>query len=200
MSTTKSLTQSTILDNAFSRYSRTRCQAGGRIRREIQRQRNSLRDKRIRLLHHRGLTFTAIAREVGLHRTTVSRLLRGIIRTCLDAADTAANVIAYPLAGAVRKLTPTQVVRVSTETASPTPVRRKPRKAGKGKPWNFYKGAWAGYFRRKHGQPDPEPKPEPETWEERQYVAGVASGLGRCGCGLARHSIQVCPMCGWNGY
>ena len=51
----------------------------------------------VRYYHSLRYSQRLIARLVGYHQSTVSRILRGIIRTCLNRAETLAGINAYPL-------------------------------------------------------------------------------------------------------
>ena len=61
---------------------------------------------RIRTLHRDGLSQVAIAREVGYSQPTVSRVLRGVIRTCLTLAETISKTVAYPARGGYTRSNP----------------------------------------------------------------------------------------------
>lgn len=78
-------------------YTIPQCRAGGRISGESRRYLVLGRHAQVRELHHAGHSNGMIARITGYHRSTVGRILRGIIRTCLTAWETAKRAIAYPL-------------------------------------------------------------------------------------------------------
>ena len=183
-----------IVDNGH-RYTREQCQAGGRIRGEQRRFEARPRHAEIRRLYAAGCSQAAIARQVHYHPSTVSRVLRGIIRTTLTVAETAARIIAYPLEklrqpGLLRELTPCSVVKGSSPT-----IRRKKRA------WNFYKGKWASYYRWKFKQQEvgevSDDTFSQADWHLRQKINAAAWGFGICVCGLAHcNPVQCCPMCG----
>ena len=108
MTITTRISPNPIVDN-LHRYTREQRQAGGRIRGEQKRIEARPRHAEIRRLYAEGCSQAEIARQVHYHPSTVSRVLRGIIRTCLTLAETAANSLAYPLEklrqpGLLRKL------------------------------------------------------------------------------------------------
>ena len=180
-----------IVDNTH-RYTREQCQAGGRIRGEQRRFEARPRHAEIRRLHAAGYSQAEISRQVHYHRSTVSRVLRGIIRTTLTVAETAARITAYPLEklrqpALLRKLTPTP----GSKGSSPT-IRRKKRA------WNFYKGRWASYFRWKFKQQEVSDDTFSQAdWHLRQKINAAAWGFGICVCGLAKpYLASVCSMCG----
>lgn len=176
MSSQISLHHQRIVDNPHPRYTREQCQAGGRIRGEQKRFEARPRHAEIRRLHARGYSQAEIARQVHYHPSTVSRVLRGLIRTCLSLAETAARITAYPLQklrqpGVLHKLTPYS----EGKSKSPT-IRRKKR------PWNYFRGKWAGYFRWKFGQPDPAQAVDFRVWH-----MGIESRIP---------IDKYCPVCG----
>ena len=77
---------------------------GGIIARANQRFSNRFRDAYILERRADGLSLREIAQEVGIHFTTVSRILSGKIRSCLTAAQTALTPWVMPKV--LRHLTP----------------------------------------------------------------------------------------------
>ena len=174
------LSETPIVDNP-PRYTREQRQAGGRIRGEQRRLEARPRHAEIRRLHAEGCSQAEIARQIHYHPSTVSRVLRGIIRTCLTAAETAAKIIAYPLEsirrqGVLRKLSYAQ----GSKSKSVAFGRKRTLK----KAWNFYKGKWAGYFRQKFSQLDPA---QAEGVDFRAWHMGIELGIP---------VDQCCPVCG----
>ena len=197
MSSLTSLHETQIVDNPH-RYTREQRQAGGRIRGEQKRFEARPRHAEIRRLYAEGCSQAQISRRVHYHPSTVSRVLRGIIRTCLTAAETTAKIIAYPLEklrqpGLLRKLTPCPV----SKGPSPT-IRRKKR------PWNYFRGKWGSYFRSKFKQREVSEVSEVSDdtfsladWHQRQEIDAAAWGFGICKCGMAHYNpVQCCAMCG----
>ena len=192
--TTDTVTASPIVDNTHQ-YTRKQCQAGGRIRGEQRRFEARPRHAEIRRLYADGCSQAVIARQVHYHPSTVSRVLRGIIHTCLTLAETAAKITAYPLQklrqpGVLRKLTPYSV----SKSKSPT-IRRKK------KAWNYFKGKWASYFRSKFKQQEVSEVTDDTfsqaDWHQLQEIDAAAWGFGICVCGLAHcNPVQCCAMCG----
>ena len=72
-----------------------------------------------------------------------------------------------------------------------------PKKKAK-RPWNFYRGKWASYFRWKFKQREVSDDTFSEAdWHQLQEIDANSWGLGICKCGLARYStVRCCPMCG----
>ena len=71
------------------RYTRQQARIGG-IRSGATRRFNSRnRHAEIRRLHAKGLTQAAIAAAVGYSQGTVSKIIRGVIKTCLSLAESA---------------------------------------------------------------------------------------------------------------
>ena len=189
--TAATISRQRIVDNT-QRYTREQRQAGGRIRGEQKRIEARPRHAEIRRLYAEGCSQAEIARQVHYHPSTVSRVLRGIIRTCLTLAETADKIIAYPLEsirrqGVLRKLSYAPVGKSTFPT-----IRRKKRA------WNFYKGKWASYFRWKFKQREvSEVTFSVADWHQLQEIDANSLGLGICECGLARYStVHCCPMCG----
>lgn len=157
--------------------------------------------RQARRLYHEGLSFSAIARALGRAVSTVSMLLRGKIKTLLDAEETAAGVNPYPAAPAAETPAPDegqpfneQSIRSSRSVSPPLPQpESKPRRKGKAR-WNWCPADcdkehhhWYSPFEwaRRRGQV--------EEWAEARYQPeGV-----NCACGFNRTpGPQVCPMCG----
>ena len=193
----RSIPDTPTVDNYF-RYTQEQRQAGGRIRGEQKRLQSRPRHAEVRRLHSQGYTQSEIARQVQYHRSTVSRILRGVIRTCLTASETAAHAVPYPLARvrestALRKLFPSPVSTGESPTIGPA---RRPKSRTK-KPWNFFKGRWADCFRRKFSQLPDDLALDADRWRLTQEQHARDRGLGICLCGLAHVSLtQCCPLCG----
>ena len=177
MPTERILPHPQIVDNP--RYTREQARNGGIVSGASRRFKASNRHAEMRRLHSLGLySLTEIASRLGCHVSTVSRVLRGIIRTCLTAAETAAHAIAYPLETAPTKAPLRELTPYSGSKSKS--ARPKPKK----KAWNFYTGKWADYFRRKFGQARPER--EKTIAEQKQWHGWIeAMCPGQC-----------CPVCG----
>ena len=115
------LHRSETVDNA--RYTRQQPRIGG-IRSGASR-RFKVRDRhaRVRQLRREGHSLRAIAREVGYAGSTVCRILSGVIRTCLNRAETIAAKIADGTL--LRELT-YAYKKIRRETDNPDLDRRKP--------------------------------------------------------------------------
>ena len=167
--------------NSYARpYSRQQATVGGILSGAARRFKARGRHALVRSLHQDGFSQTAIAREVGYSQPTVSRVLRGLIRTCLTAAETVAKAVAYPLSSeAIRELTPTPKV-LSTRPAKPSRKASPKRK----KRWNWFKGKWGDHYRRKFAAKSLDrPTPVPD---------------GTCECGFFGYFLggDPCAMCG----
>ena len=173
------------VDKQATTFSRAQARVGG-IRSGAAR-RFKVRDHhaQVRLLHSQGFSQSQIAARVGYCRSTISRLLRGKIRTCLTAAETAAQAVAYPLLREVSFVVKYSSATLPQRAATPSRKRRKPR-------WNWFKGSWGDYFREKFARE----KLDRQRFEERQEALLEAGGI-RCYCGYVMEGPpQACPMCG----
>ena len=143
--TTYSLVQALNVDK---RYTRAQARIGGIRSGAARRLRARDRHALVRKLHARGSTQASIADATGYSQSTISRVLRGVIRTCLTAAETAIGAIAYPIMREV-SLESVSVVRDSPrKPESKIGIRAR---SGKRKRWNWYRGKWGGFFKAKHG-------------------------------------------------
>ena len=182
---TKSYHPSIIVDNP-RRYTRQQARAGGRIGGETRRRQAHPWHKLARRLYRngKGLNFSQIARALGRHASTVSRLLRGIIKTLLDAAEIAVGVNPYPAATntPLRELfyTPRDKVPSAWRPAS----RRRKRR------WNWCNADCAKEHRHWYSR---------FQWQDRPTEATATNPVDgvRCRCEFVMKSTaQVCPMCG----
>ena len=166
MSISTSLHHRQIVDNP-RRYTRQEARNGGIVSGASRRFEARNRHAEIRRLRAMGRTLRQIAGQVGYHASTVSRILSGKIRTCLNRAETLATTV-------LRELSPTPPM------IPPTPKRRRrfdPFGGGIPKPGDSrYAGFLAGV---------------------RLYDSTHAVSIPKCDCGaeIVRRS-QVCPVCG----
>ena len=182
------------VDNPPRRYTRSQNRAGGRISGETRRLRSHPWHRLARRLYRngKGCNYSQIARALGRHASTVSRLLRGIIKTLLDAAEIAAGVNPYPAATdtPLRELCYTQKVLVS----SPAKVTQKPAATRRKRRWNWCRRDCEKEHRHWYSQLE---------WDDgkRQDFGSLPDGHPcKCDCGFVRESAsQICPMCGRHG-
>lgn len=168
-------------------YTRAQARNGGILSGASRRFQVRNRHAQVRALSSAGLSRSQIAAEVGYHVSTVGRILTGAIGTCLTRAETLASGV---LPRVVHELTHVQkVLSTSPSTVALKPVlkRKKPR-------WNFFRGKWAAYFRRKHGDdvPDTPVKAPSNIWwyGPKPYPPDI------CECSLRIIWGQCCPCCG----
>ena len=88
--TNRIISRSLSVDNR-SKYTRQQCRAGGRISGEVRRYRASHKHAEVRRLRTEGLSQRAIAALTGYSQGTVSRILKGVIRTCLTVGESLMN-------------------------------------------------------------------------------------------------------------
>ncbi len=202
--TNQTLSRYWIVDNP-RRYPRHRKQAGGRISGETRRRIAQPWHKAARRLYRggKGCNFSQIARVLGRHVSTVSRLLRGIIRTLLDAEETAAGVNPYPAARPGQSPPLRELYQRHSGEVSRPWTRRKRREK---RPWNWCKPGCGKDHRHYYGPSALSQDGELEggwlaEWRVRQAETATRNGAGICPCGTARPSApQPCPMCGRTDY
>ena len=104
------------------RYTRSQAQAGGRISGETRRLQSRERHAQVRALYHRGWTQIRIAVKTGYAQSTISRILNGVIRTCLTARETIARIAPYPKDQNIR-----EVIYGQGDLGYSIPISRKER-------------------------------------------------------------------------
>ena len=160
-------------------YTRAQARVGGILSGASRRFNARNRHAAVRSLAREGLSRRRISAEVGYNVSTVSRILSGVIRTCLTRAETLAS---GPLKRVLRELTNTPVVQGATHRKpSRKPAQRRRKR------WNYFKGKWGDRFRAKFGAAQHNLF-EQSSWpgKERGYCPWCLRTLGR----------QVCPCCG----
>ena len=167
-----SLHQQQIVDNP-RHYTRENRINGGIVSGATRRFEARNRHAQIRSLRAQGQTLRQIASAVGYHASTVSRVLSGVIRTCLNRAETLAL---GPLKRVLRELSPPHVPPTTT------PKRRRFDPFDGGVPSPYHPG-YAAFIVGVRLY-DSVNRPTPVI-------------VGKCTCGYGLQSLsQVCPMCG----
>ena len=163
-------------------YTIPQCRAGGRISGESRRYLVRGRHAEVRELHHAGHSNGMIARITGYHRSTVGRILKGIIRTCLTAWEATTKAIAYPLRHVLKNLTLSKDCSRNTPSRPAPKVRRKSNKPAPAWLW------WRWKIERM-SRPDLLRALEQGDRDDKRRCEGIHAGL----VGAA-----TCPYCGWN--
>ncbi len=183
MTTDTNIPHCLIVDKS-RRYTRTQARAGGRISGETRRRRSHPWHRLARRLYRnsKGCNYSQIARALGRHVSTVSRVLRGVIKTLLDASEIAAGVRPYP-AGSATKTPP--LARTVYTPVVQVPARGKSRRRSR---WNWCKEDCARDHRHWYSR---------WQWANQQENAPSSVNGVRCRCLFVMESTaQVCPMCG----
>ena len=166
--TTARIPHPQIVDNP--RYTREQARNGGIVSGASRRFAARDPHAQVRSLRLQGLSLRRIAALTGYHFSTVSRILSGKIRTCLNRAETLAL---GPLKRVLRELSPTPPIRTQT------PKRRRFDPFAGGVPTlgdRRYAGFMAGV---------------------KLYDSANAVNIPKCVCGFEiMRPIQICPMCG----
>ena len=152
----------TVLGIPYHLLTPTQRRVGGLNSGATRRLNNQSRDKRIRKLDAPGTrTQSLIAQVVGCSQSTVSRVLRGVTRTCLDLADTLASINPYPRAKAIM-----HEVSVTTGVSVVKAVARMIKRVRGKKRWNFCRLDCQKEHRHHYGprQPAPVEQPHLHRW------------------------------------